>query len=162
MMNPHTYKATNRLFLYSVNSYLAYYINEKYYKGTHYVWCAPSFDDENNPPSSNPKDIYATYEEDIRKKDKHSMQIEKNKSGILKGAVKMFESWKITQDEKDDIILMINDADITDFTPVLYIIDQKLVNKKIKTPSLIEKAGKFSDEYQIYDLLTNEFDVIHI
>ena len=45
-------------FLYSVNSLLAHYINEEYYNGEHYVWCAPLYDSDLNPPSSNPKDIY--------------------------------------------------------------------------------------------------------
>ena len=162
MMNPYNYTTANDLFLYSVNSYLSYYINEKYYEGNHYVWCASSFNGNINPPSSNPKDIYAAYKEDIRRNDKHSAQIKQNKLGILKGADAMFESGKITQDEKDDIIFLTNEADITDFTPVIYIIDKNIIDKKIKKPSLTEKAGKFSDEYQIYDLHTDEFDVIHI
>ena len=162
MMNPYNYKKTNSLFLYSVNSYLSYYINEKYYKGVHYVWCSPSFNDENNPPSANPKDIYYTYKDDVRRNDTHSNQIERNKSGIKIGADAMLKAGIITQDERDDIILMVNEADITDFTPVLYIIDKNLINKKIQKPSLIKKANKYSDEYQIYDLQSNEFDVIHI
>jgi hypothetical protein len=34
------------LILYSVNSWLAYIINERYYGGEHFVWCAPVFDVE--------------------------------------------------------------------------------------------------------------------
>ena len=152
----------NNCFLYSVNSYLAYYINEKYYKGIHYVWCAPLFNNENNPPSSNPKKIYASLQEDVKGNDKHSAKIQQNKVGLLKGAESMFDTGKITKEEKEDILFIVHEADISDFTPLLYIIDKKLTADKIIKVPLKERANTHSDEFLIKNLHTDEFDVIHI
>ncbi len=58
------------LVLYSVNTYLAFMINERYYEGKHYVWCSEVFDARdrdrlglygNIPPTSNPYESIITY-----------------------------------------------------------------------------------------------------
>jgi len=85
------------LILYSVNTYLAYAINERYYDRVHYVWCSEVFDARshnafgryaNIPPTSNPRDIYRNLYEEVKRGDRHSAKIEANRQGIKQGAWK--------------------------------------------------------------------------
>lgn len=161
-MNLHYHNSKTNCFLYSVNTYLAHYINEKFYKGIHYVWCAPEFYNDNNPPSSNPKEIYNSLYEEIKKCDKHSAKIEQNRLGLLKGVEAMFKSGVITKLDRDDIYIIIENAEIKHFTPLLYIIDQNRVKRKMNAVPRKERANVISDEFIIKDLYTNEFDVIQI
>lgn len=160
-MNINYHKKKSNCFLYSVNSYLAHWINENFYQGIHYVWCTPLFNCENNPPSSNPKEIYNSLIEDVKRQDKHSDKIRKNKLGLLKGTEKMFELGIITQKERDDILLIIREASINKFSPLLYIIDLNQAGKKFNPVPREERANILSDEYIIKNLYTDEFDVIY-
>lgn len=155
-------KPKSNCFLYSVNTYLAHYINEKFYMGTHYVWCSPCFDSENNPPSSNPKEIFLGLFEDVRREDVHSAKVQQNKLGLIKGAEIMLQKGIITKKEREEILVMIHDASIRSFSPLIYVIDQSKVHSKAYPVPVKEKANLFSEEYFIYDLNSDEFDTISL
>jgi len=155
------HKQKSNCFLYSVNSFLAHYISEQFYKGAHYVWCAPSFNSEaNNPPSSNPKDILFVLHNDVARNDKNSLKIKQNKLGLIRGVEAMLDVGVITQDERDDILLIIEESDIKCFYPLLYIIDKNLVGDKIEVVPRKDRANIISEEVLIRDLHTDEFDVL--
>jgi hypothetical protein len=53
------------LILYSTNTWLAFNIAERYYRGRHYIWCTPFFNGRSDkgeaefvPPTSCPWEIY--------------------------------------------------------------------------------------------------------
>jgi len=147
-------------FLYSINSYLAYEINEKYYKGNHFVWCAPLFDTENSPPSANPKDLFSRISQDVIKGDLHSPLIDQNKAGLRRGAENRKNQGLITLKDENEILSIIDNATIQVFRPVLYIIDRNKIKKRLENVTVGQRAGILSEEFKIDKLRTDEFDII--
>jgi len=147
-------------FLYSVNTYLAHYINETFYGGKHYVWCAPNFVAKNNPPSSNPKDIYITLKNDICRGDNHSAIILQNKLGLTRGAELMFANGKITESQRDEVLMIVNNAELEHFVPLLYVIEKNKTISRTMNINRTERANILSEETLIPDLQTDEFDVV--
>ena len=147
-------------FLYSINSYLAYLINEKYYEGNHFVWCAPQFDTKNNPPSANPKDLFSRLIQDVKGEDGHSQLITRNKIGLLKGAENRRKQGLITPHKENEIIYIVNAALIPYFRPIIYIIDRNKVEGRIESITTTQRAGILSEEYKIDRPHTTEFDII--
>ena len=87
--------------LFSICTKKAFEINSDYYKGLHYVWCAPFFTDPNQPPTSNPLTIYNTLEDIIFHKDIHAAEIENNKAGLLRGVQSREKEGIITTKERE-------------------------------------------------------------
>lgn len=123
-------KLNSTILLYSVNSYLAFYINEMFY-GQHFVWCSPVYDTakldasslyKKIPASSNPSTICNRFKQDVNDNDLHSTYITNNKTGLKNGAIKMLEKNKIDEFDFARIDNIINNAQITQFAPVLYLI----------------------------------------
>ncbi|BAK99687.1 hypothetical protein OBV_24890 [Oscillibacter valericigenes Sjm18-20] len=147
-------------FYYSVNSYLSHYINENFYEGIHYVWCAENFVEKRNPPSSNPKEIFLSLQKDVNRCDKHSFKIESNKLGIVNGAELMLSRGLITQEQRDEILLLVNNAESELFSPLLYVIAKDKILERIETVPRLMRANLLSSEFLISNLKTDEFDII--
>jgi len=149
-------------YLYSVNTYLAYTINEKYYMGIHYVWCTSRFDEKDNPPSSNPKDIIWNLTNDVVRGDKHSAQIRQNRKGLLTGVDAKHRDGMIDDFTKGELQYIIQNAEINSFKPILYVINKNAVSRILIRPPVTERAAFFSEEYEIEELKTNQFDIIEL
>jgi hypothetical protein len=108
-------------FLYSINTWLAYSINERYYDQKHYVWCTPYFasgslpPDVTNPPTSTPCEIYHSLEAEVRAGDRHSAKISQNKIGIAKGATVKRSGGQITKAKEQEIMDILSASEIRDF-----------------------------------------------
>lgn len=155
------------LVLYSTNSLLSYRIAQKYYGEMHFVWCAPFFNynsapslDVNIPPSSSPSEIYRCLYEDITRGDQHSIKIELNKAGILRGANAKERIKVITEAARLEIYAMVRRAEMADFRPLLYVIPYPPVTGLIQEVPIEERAHPFSVEYRIENLHRDLFDVI--
>lgn len=149
--------------LYSVNTWLAYKIAEVYYLDIHYVWCAPFFNsNSDNPPSSDPGEIYRTLAKDVIGKDKHSAKIAQNKAGILKGADINLQKGVIKEEQHQDILEIVNSAELPDFRPLIYVIPFHLVKDLAKPASIRIKANHFSKEYIVENLAREHFDIIEV
>lgn len=160
----------NKLF-YSVNSYLAWFISNIYYKDSHFVWCAPVFDpsalDANNPlkcihETSSPKHIYEVFKTEVATKNILTCaKIQANKNGLLAGVSYKLANKLITPLEAATITTAINGAVIEHFRPRLYLIPvtDDIQKKLVKVP-LINAANPLSTEYQIHDLKGDEFEII--
>ncbi len=103
--------------LYSIQSYLAYYINTTYYDDKHFVWCAPFFDSNKEsgltpklPYTSNPIDIFKSYYKDITIRDRHYKcnEIKRNTVALLKGAKIMYSKGAINEETLQKIRRTIN------------------------------------------------------
>jgi len=149
-------------FLYSVNTLLAYNINEHFYNGIHYVWCSPRFDQRGNPPSSNPKDIANSLNNDLQGSDRHSSKIEQNRTGLLKGVNAKHSAGIISDEKKDELLYIITNAEITHFKPLIYVIDKRAVQNNLIYVPASKKASLFSQEYLIEQLETHQFDIINL
>jgi len=150
-------------FLYSINSFLSYKIAEHFYNHTHYVWCSPNFNAKGlNPPSSDPFEICQNLMKDIDGGDFHSAKISMNKTGIIKGANLNHGKGLITENQKAQIISVVEQASIEYFRPLIYVMSYEEI-KDISCPAPIEiKAGFFSKEYIVEELPRQRFDIIDI
>ncbi len=117
------------LVLYSVNTLLAYFINEHYYNHEHFVWCSPFFDAKSLPPysfvlppTSSPSEIYRNLHNEVEAGDLHSAKIEKNRIGILAGAAYKKSMGLISDSTERDIGSIVAAAQISDFKPLIYVI----------------------------------------
>lgn len=147
--------------LFSIGTYFSYKINRRYYKNIHYVWCTTAFNNKKQPITSNPQTICKRYIEQVVSGDRHAIEIEANKAGILRGAQAKLNDGIITKEEHDEICQLVNYADYADFLPVLYVIDAK----KVGVTRCIEvdekdKASDASVEYKILDLSEGEYLLI--
>ena len=149
--------------LYSINTWLAFKIAEHFYYNNHFVWCAPMFNAKGiNPPSSDPHEICNGLMKDIEGRDKHSAKIAYNKSGIIKGADIQHGNKIINDEQRLEILDLVNIAEIEDFRPLIYIIPFEDV-KSIAIPASVKlAAGLFSKEFIIDKLPRDKFDIIDI
>lgn len=153
--------------LYSVSCRLAYKIANEFYKGVHYVWCAPEFNSSMQPHTSNPKDICSKYLRAIKARegyaDTHDPYIDDKKAGILRGADAKKNAKVINDKQYKAIRRMISDSRYEDFFPVIYIIPlavfPDIENRCIEVPRE-DCASESSTEYKISDLASNEFTLI--
>jgi hypothetical protein len=150
-------------YLYSVNTWLAFKIAEHFYSNTHYVWCSPSYNAKGlNPPSSDPFEICNSLIKDIEGNDKHSSKISSNKIGIINGADNQLKNGIITNDQRLEIIDIVNIAEIDHFRPLIYVISYPDVSGLTKPASTKLTAGLFSKEYIIDKLPRDKFDIIDV
>lgn len=157
------------LLLYSVNTKLACLINMRYYGDKHYVWCSPYFDcrkldllRRNNPPSSNPYEIYLNFYNDVKNDDKHSRIIQGNREGIIRGAKIQYDKGVITAKQRDDIIDIATQASTNMFTPLIYIIPTHNVKGIVREVPIDARANFFSKENIIEELPRKYFDIIEL
>lgn len=157
------------LFLYSTNTELSYRLGKDYYNGTFFVWCSPVFEPSADrlspyhkiPRSSSPYDIYKELKADVESGDLHSAKIKENRAGLKKGALEYFKNDIIDEQELTRINYIIENALISDFKPILYIISYDLVKDRLKKVPVDKMANPLSCEYVIEDLKETEFEKIY-
>ena len=153
----------NASFLFSVGSKFSFIIDQRYYKGTHFVWCTTEFDRKGQPITSNPMSICKRYLEQILTGDRHTVEIKKNIAGIIRGAQEKLDEGIINNEQFDEICSLANLTRYEDFFPIIYIIDKKKVGKERCIE--IEKEKRASDdsiEFLITNLSAGEYDTIDL
>jgi len=157
------------LILYSANTWLSYAIAERYYNGEHYVWCTPAFDGGSPhaaawhvPPTSSPFEIYKGLFEEVRRGDRHSAAIARNKVGILRGASVKRGAGTITDSQEKEIASILDSAETRDFRPLIYVIPYQLVAGQIINVPISDRAHPLSVEYVVESLQRGQFDVIEV
>lgn len=156
-------------FLFSTNPLLKFEIHRDYFGNKHYVWCSPCFDARTSylhgvtplPPSSNPAEIFAALRAaTMDRPDFHDKNI-KGWKGTLQGlALSSRSAGSITAEQEEDIVYLTENADITKWRPLLYVINRAAVAGRLQTVPVPERANPSVAEYQLADLLPEEFDII--
>ena len=160
--------AKSRNILYSTNSVLAYRISEQYYGGLHYVWCSTVFGSLglgtllcSNPASSTPYERYRRLQQEVGPPaDLHSTMIAAQRVGIKFGATAKYKAGKITADERDEVIQIVDEAEASDFVPLMYVMPYQKVKNLVKRVPLSTRAHPLSDEWVIEELPTGHFDIL--
>lgn len=161
---------SKKLLYYSTNTTLSFWLGQTFYKHF-FVWCSPVFDPATEgrydvyskiPPSSSPFSIYNTLHADVRSNDLHSSKIKENKSGLMKGASSYLQSGHISEIDYTRILLIIKNATIADFRPLVYIIPRLEIEDRVIEVEVDKTANPLSIEYQIRDLKRDEFEVIEL
>ncbi len=155
--------------LFSTNTLLAYSLNERYYKGEHWIWCSPCFDSASVhnvgghlPPSSSPSEIYHRLWEDAQAGDRHSLTIELNRAGLLNGAREKEKGKVITAKQRKEIIQIVDAAQPGEFRPLMYLIPTQAVARLVKPAAVGKRAHPMSPEFVIEELPRRLFEVIEL
>lgn len=159
---------TAPLVLYSTNTWLAYTVAERFYGGEHYVWCTPYFSVRSAPPyasvppTSCPGAIYHQLDAEVRAGDRHSGKIKENRDGIKRGAKVMLLAGTIDEHEHEEIEAIVDNAQIQEFRPMIYVIPAHLVADRLGRVAVADRAHPLSVEYTIERLPRSAFDVIDL
>lgn len=156
--------------LYSANSLLAYRVGKKFYNDLHYVWCSTRFGSglildtlERNPATSVPYKRYQTLRDHTEvSPDLHSDLVAGQKAGIKAGAQARLSAGLITTDERDEILSIVDAAQVADFAPLMYVIPWETVKSLAKKAPVNKRAHPLSDEWIIEALPGNMFDIIRL
>ena len=148
-------------FYFSVGTRFSYMIDKYYYHDTHYLWCAPRFNDPFQPLTSNPLSIFKRYLKIAIQGDRHAHETADHLAGVLRGAQVQFENGIINEQQYSEIRQYVNLARYEDFSPVLYIIDITQINESRR--QLVDVSLRASDnsyEYLITDVSSDECQII--
>ena len=131
------------------------------------MWCSRHFEAPEKlgragPPSSTPKAIFYRLASDVATGDRHSAKIKSLREGLRRGAALRFASGEITVDQHNEVTGIIDNAELNDFAPRLYVIDMTKVAHRLVIVPAASRANSFSDEFQIECLRSNEFDVLNL
>lgn len=155
------------LLLYSVNTWLAFAIAERFYNKEHYVWCAPVFDATSTPglpwhipPTSSPAAVYKSLRQEVLAGDRHSAKIEQNKIGILRGAALKRAAGVIASEHETQIAEIVDASETADFKPLIFVIPYAGVASLIHEVPIRDRAHPLSSEYIIDALPRPLFDVL--
>jgi hypothetical protein len=114
----------------------------------------------NVPPSSNPGEIFERLRAaTIERTDWHEPYIPGWKLKIQELAINWQRDGRITNEEQEEIMLLLERADIGQWRPLIYIIRRELVESRLIRVHLRDRAS-LEMEYKIEDLQPHEFDVI--
>ena len=158
------------LALYSTYTWLAFTINQRYYGGLHYIWCTPHFDPGSPflgvpsavPPTSSPKVIYYSLYDEVAAGDRHSAKVAQNRLGLQRGADIQFRNGVIDAAARDEILTIIDVAELRDFRPLLFVIPFAPVAALVKQVRIKDRAHPLSEEYILERLSRDAFDVLEI
>jgi hypothetical protein len=158
------------LVLYSTQTYLKFRIQQDFI-GKHRVWCSQVFDAEKqNPyelgsgqaPTSDPKAIFKDlWAAAVTKPDDHNAKITGQRTVLLGLAVSWCVDGLIAEDDRDEIVAIVQAARITEWRPLLFVIPFALVEKRVINVPRKDRASS-EPEYIVPDLVTNEFDIIEV
>jgi hypothetical protein len=156
------------LLLYSTNTWLAYAIAERYYDGVHFAWCSPVYDGTRAaphitiPPTSSPAELYRTLMEEVRRGERHSEFIKRNRAGIVRGAAEKLQTSEITAARKTEIEEIVEDSHASEFRPVLFVMPFELVKDRIAEVPVRQRAHPMSVEYRVERLPRACFDMLEL
>jgi len=156
--------------LYSTNVFLKLLICERFAGDLHYAWCSECFDSTSLArytlsaqlaPTSNPADIYRDLQKAVARRDRHSYKINEQRVSLKNLALQWETTEQVTTQEKQEIIYMIDNADFSDWRPLLYIIPRAAVEDRLKIVPP-EKRASLGPEYIVANLKRSEFDVLEL
>jgi hypothetical protein len=157
------------LILYSTNPWFAHEFAIKFLGGKHFVWCCEQYDPNKGTstssytfaPSSCPKSIYDLLEGACNSEDKHCSKINDYKKTFRKLALSYFADGSISDIQRDEILAMVSSVSWKIWRPLLYIIPREPLEKGGRLiPVPLAKRASHATEWNIKDLLSDEFEII--
>lgn len=154
------------LILYSCNTWLAWAVAERFYRGMHYCWCSPYYQAPTSPmhtripPSASPAQLIEEYRAAAQSGDRHCDAIKRNKRGVLKGAKAKLATNVISEDAHAEIQDIVGQSTPADYYPLLYVIPFAKVRPRVASVAPKHRAHPMSQEMLIEFLPRRCFDVV--
>lgn len=164
-VNSTTNQADKPTLLFSVNTYLAYAIAQKYYSATHYAWFTTQFDFGNQQPaSSNPRSICRDILEAIATDDHHCEKLVRIKNGILQGAYEKRKNGIISGEQELEIRALVTRSDhyLDLLMPVVFVTSWEKLESYCERMGIADIASPCSIEYLSRELPRTAFDIIDL
>jgi hypothetical protein len=145
-------------------------LQQRFFGNVHYVWCSEACDSGGAspyefaslvPPSSNPKDIYQALRQAVEKGDKHDPKIVSARAFYVQHATELHLKGALSEGDRDEVIHMVNNAELKLWRPLLYIIQRDPVAGRLKVVPPAKRAGH-GPEFIIEDLVRAEFEIVEL
>jgi hypothetical protein len=94
--------------------------------------------------------------------DRHSAKIKSLKIGLINGAAIRLAAGEIDAAVHALIVEVIEESETVDFAPLLYVIDFRAVQNRLRPVKPSDRAHPLSDEYKLERLKSDEFDILDI
>lgn len=156
------------LLLYSTSTWLAYAIAERFYGGVHYAWCSPVYDGRkaashfNIPPTSSPAELYRALRDEVKRGERHSELMTRNRSGIVAGLRAKVAAGVISEVRRQEIETIVEDSHPREFRPVLFVMPFEAVRDRVVEASVRDRAHPMSIEYRVEQLPRDCFDMLEL
>jgi len=161
--------ADEPILLWSAGAFLKYQIQERYYR-QHYCWCSPVFEAASlgrfdigaeQAPSSDPATIYRQLHAAVTRPDGHDPKIASYKKSMRAIAIQKHSQGLLSEDDRNDIIAMVQKSPARNWRPVMYVIPYAQVADRVQRVPMSQRAGN-ELEYIIPDLTISEFHLIEM
>ena len=142
--------------LYSTNTWVKYWVQQRFRDDIHYVWCSANFDStalgKNSPgawtpPTSNPADIYKDLAEACRRNDGHNKKIAEQRASLTRLAVSWELAGEISREDKEEIIYMVKNAGFDQWKPLVYVFVRAMVKSRLERVPPEKRANPAEDEF---------------
>jgi len=107
-------------------------------------------------------DILKSLRAAVDRDDRHDPKIEGQKGALIARAIQWHLDGKLTENQRDEIVFIAENAAITDWRPLLYIIPREKIEPERIVLVKIDRRAGLGPEYIIENLQGNEFEVIEV
>jgi hypothetical protein len=156
--------------LYSTNPFMSYDICRTYRGGIHNIWCSEVFDPTNQAtltrgamvaPTSSPCALARSLAHEVINEDRHSANIKRYQKTFRRLATSWAASGDISDAQCQDIKDLTSQQSYRIWRPLVYIIPRAPLQSagRLQEVPVKQRAGH-GPEYRIFDLRTDEFDVM--
>lgn len=157
--------------LYSTNPRFTEIVCDHYRSGRYgLLWCSEYFDPGSHgshspaaliPPSSSPKPLYYDVLNAVRKSDGGNQRLKDYRRTFERLARDWLSKGQITRFQQDDIIALVRKYPFTIWEPRLFVLPRDAVEKSGRLhPVPAHKRAGVGMEFQVFDLMRAEFDII--
>lgn len=134
----------------------------------HFAWCSPVYNGTkaashlNIPPTSSPAELYRALLAEVRRGERHSEQIKRNRAGIVSGARAMLNAGLIDEPCHDEIATIVENCHPHEFRPVLFVMPFEAVRGRVAEVSVRDRAHPMSVEFRVERLPRDHFDMLEL
>jgi hypothetical protein len=100
--------------------------------------------------------------EEVRRGERHSELMKRNRAGILSGANAKLKAGVITKTRRDEIKKIVETSHPREFRPVLLVMPFDRVRSMVVEASVQQRAHPMSVEYRVEQLPRDHFDMLEL
>jgi hypothetical protein len=106
--------------------------------------------------------LYWEYQTDIESGDEHSACIERNRSGLIRGAAARYEKGWIDEAVRQLIVTTVRRAPLSAFKPLFLVIPSAGVRDIVRLAPVEDRAHVIAEEYVLDELPRSCFDAFEL
>jgi hypothetical protein len=156
------------ILLWSTNTYLKWWIAQRFLDDVHRVWCSPTFESAKlspyaigagQPATSDPATIYRELKAYVARPDNHNYKVNEQKKNLKALAARLHGSGRIDESARNEIIALVKFSTPMEWRPLVYVIPYGPVKARVQEVDRKDRASH-EPEFIIPDLAGAEFQMI--